>query len=134
MSNVEAAREWAKGNHPREAGVELLARSGLLYDGAPWVTGGRVVGAVLIEETQGQPGGVRRLVTIAASLLFGDSVDLSDEVPRLDRHQLELVLAAIAHAGGSHEHSTVIVDDDGYPAGFPALPSLYDWPQTKSGE
>jgi hypothetical protein len=51
----------------------------------------------------------------------------------LDRRSLALVLAAIAHAGGSHEHSRVIVEDDedGVPVlkGSERRSSLYSWPE-----
>lgn len=30
-------REWAEGSNPLAAGVELLIRSGLVYEGAPWI-------------------------------------------------------------------------------------------------
>ena len=42
---------------------------------------------------------------IAASLSeLGVPVDLADAVTGLDRHNLALVVAAISHANGSHEH------------------------------
>jgi len=49
-------------------------------------------------------GGETRLLRIAASLLGGPPVDLSRNLAGLDREHLQLVLDAIAHAGGSHEH------------------------------
>ncbi len=49
------------------------------------------------------PGGV---LDIAAALAGdGQPVALGEAVSGLDRKHLELVLAAIAHAAGSHEHS-----------------------------
>lgn len=64
---------------------------------------------------------------IAASLLSGPPVDLAEDVPGLDRHNAALVLAAIAHANGSHESSDMTFDTDGKPAGFHALGSLHPW-------
>ena len=54
-----------------------------------------------------------RLLRAAASLADGQPVDLGDLAAGLDRVGLALVLAAVAHAGGSH-------GDD--------LPPLVPWP------
>ncbi|MGA0568382.1 hypothetical protein ACO2Q7_13695 [Rathayibacter sp. KR2-224] len=62
---------------------------------------------------------------IAASLLGGATVDLSEELPSLDRKGVVLVLAAITHAAGSHEHSEMKFNNDGEPVGFTRLESLY---------
>jgi len=51
-------------------------------------------------QRQRQPGAPH-----AASLSeLGVPVDLADAVTGLDRHNLALVLAALSHANGSHEH------------------------------
>lgn len=50
-------------------------------------------------------GGGTRLLRIAASLLGGPPVDLSRNLAGLDREHLQLVLAAIARANGSNEHT-----------------------------
>ncbi len=55
-------------------------------------------------------------------------VNLSDAVASLGREQLDLVLAAIAHAAGSHQHSEIACDPDGRPASFGKLDTLYPWP------
>lgn len=52
-------------------------------------------------------GGERRLVRLVASLGGGRPVDLYENVS-VDRPTVALVLAAIAHAAGTHEHSDVI--------------------------
>jgi hypothetical protein len=54
-----------------------------------------------------------RLLRAAASLADGQPVDLGDLAAGVDRDGLALVLAAVAHAGGSHS-------DD--------LPPLAPWP------
>lgn len=130
---VEGVCAWAKGAYPLEAGVELLIRQGrAIYVGAPWLYdyGERVVIDVdeLLEGTGAWSGGEQRVVRIAASLLGGDQVNLNDDVPGLDRPNLALVLAAIAHANGSHEHSEIRYSQDGTPQGFERVPSLYPWP------
>lgn len=85
----------------------------------------------LLRETGAWSGGERRLVRIAASLLGGPAVDLSEDVPGLDRQAAALVLAAIAHANGSHEHSEFQFNEDGTPRGFSRVPTLYPWPETR---
>ena len=109
----EALRRWAKGLYPLEAGVELLIRA---FDGRfanpsqPWVQEGDDAGWWWIDAEQmtednygALSGGETRLLRIAASLLDGPPVDLSRNLSGLDREHLQLVLDAIAHAGGSHE-------------------------------
>lgn len=116
MSEVhEALRYWAKGLYPLEAGVELLIHA---FDGRfanpwqPWVQQGDDPGWWWIDVDQmtednygALSGGETRLLRIAASLLGGPPVDLSRNLAGLDREHLQLVLAAVAHASGSHEHS-----------------------------
>ncbi|MET3803951.1 hypothetical protein ABIB25_000937 [Nakamurella sp. UYEF19] len=73
--------------------------------------------------------GERAYLLIAASIGSEQvQVNLSDEISRLGREHLDLVLAAIAHAAGSHQHSGLTFDRDGHPTGFTKLPSLYPWP------
>ncbi|WP_212747008.1 hypothetical protein [Sinomonas gamaensis] len=67
------------------------------------------------------------VVRIAVSLLVGPAVDLS-EATTLDRRNLALVLAAIAHAAGSHEDADLRYDGQGNPTGTVRLESLYPWP------
>ncbi len=60
------------------------------------------------------------------------TVALHDALPGLDRRNADLVLAAVAHAAGTHEHRDVIAggalgNDDG------SLPSLHPWPATGTG-
>ena len=87
---------------------------------------------VLLYESGAWSGGEQRVVRIAASLLGGPAVDLSEDVPGLDRENLALVLAALAHANGSHEHSGVETAPDGRPLRFVRLTSLYPWPETEA--
>ena len=131
----QAVREWARGMYPLEAGAELLIRQGrVIYEGAPWLDDlGRTPRMVsvdagkLLEGTGGLSGGEQRIVRIAASLLDGTPVNLSDEVTGLDRESLLLVLAAIAHANGSHEHSEFVFEN-GRPTRIRRLSSAYPWP------
>lgn len=130
----ERPRAWAKGMYPLEAGVELLIRHGkAIYTGAPRIhdDGERAWLDVetLLNETGAWSGGEKRLVAIAASLIGEERVNLSEEVGGVDRPSLDLVLAAIAHANGSHEHSGFEFDEDGHPR-IARLSSLYPWPES----
>ena len=141
---TDALRAWAKGIYPTEAAVELLIRSGLSSGGYPWVQRSPdspdrwwVDAHQINADTIGvYSGGQQRVLRIAAALLGAEPVDLFEDVPGLDREHLALVLAAIAHAGGSHEHSGELQPDpagkwnlNGVRHGFRRLPSLYDWPE-----
>lgn len=142
---AQALRAWAKGIYPIEAGVELLIRTGLT--GGPWVrcnTEARDRWWVDVDEINPNTigtysGGQRRLLRIAASLLGGEAANLYEDVPGLDRAHLALVLAAIAHAGGSHEHSGPPQPDptgrftiNGVRSSWARLPSLCSWPAAGS--
>jgi hypothetical protein len=73
-------------------------------------------------------GGERRVLTVASALLDGHrKVDhLGDLVAGLDRGSLGLVLAALAHAGGSHEQVDVArVSEE---LTLAPLPPLIAWP------
>ncbi|MCO7218374.1 hypothetical protein [Klenkia sp. PcliD-1-E] len=65
-----------------------------------------------------------RILRAAASIADGQPVDLGDVASGLDRRHLQLLLAAISHAGGSHEHRPLS------PHGFRhrPLPPLLAWP------
>jgi hypothetical protein len=148
----DALREWARGVYTEEAAVELLIRSGwtrrksFLDDVVagrqepgthPWVdwenlgqilTGDRDSGILAAS------GGEQRVLRIAHSLAAGD---LGALVPGLDRDVTAMVLAAVAHANGSHEHSGAPTPDSagrlvetgsGQRFSFALLPSLHPWP------
>jgi hypothetical protein len=114
---ITALRAWAAGSYPLEAAVELLARA---CDGRftqpcqPWIGTGAgtpprawLQAEILADAAVGSlhSGSERRLLAVAASLAGGTPVDLNEIAPGLGRDLLDLVLAAIAHAGGSHEHA-----------------------------
>lgn len=145
-------RQWAAGIYPDEAAVELLIRSG-------WT---RRAGLVTVVSTQGEDSaeiidwdvlgqildghldspilaassGELRVLRIAHGLARGF---LYETVPGLDRHNTDLVLAAIAHANGSHQHrepsetpvnSRWVDSETGLRVSFIALQSLHRWPST----
>lgn len=75
---------------------------------------------------------VSALLRAAASLVDGQSVDLGDVAASLDRGSLTLLLAAIAHAGGSHDQreettdldSRITLLGDKAPRSWPGAPHL----------
>lgn len=135
MSEIhQKVRAWAEGLYPVEAGTELLIRTGfVISEQSPWIVAhgdrARIDVDELIRQSAAWSGGEQRMIRIAASLLSTEHpCNLNDDVPGLDREYATLVLAAIAHASGSHEHSGLTYDDNGQPDGFTRLTSLYPWP------
>jgi hypothetical protein len=136
---VAGLRAWARGLYATEAAVELLARfhgGRFAQPGHPWIMTDPGEGWCWLEPDQltgpattGLSGGERRLLAIVASLAGGRPVDLSDTLTGLDRDTIGLVIAAVAHASGSHQHADLVIDPDrgvGFNRG--RLPSLYPWP------
>ena len=140
-------RAWAKGIYPLEAGVELLIRTSggrFASSALPWIRAGEDPGWWWVDVDQftedalaAYSGGETRVLRIAAALLGGRPVNLYQDIPGQDRDHVQLVLAAIAHASGSHEHSGRLVPDpegryrasDGTRLSFRRLGSLYPWPE-----
>lgn len=144
MTHADDLRAWARGMYTIEAATELLLRG---FDGKfaapgnPWVhtsktpEGPQQVSAwidfaSIPEEAGPLSGGERRFLMLAASLAEDVPVGLGDLVSGLDRENLDLVLAAIAHAGGSHQHSDIRFNEDGTMSrGKGYLDSLHPWPR-----
>lgn len=129
---ADRLRAWAKGAYPLEAGVELLIRHGkAVYDGAPWITDDGehawLDANVLLDESGAWSGGEQRIVRLAASLIGDERVNLSDDLRGNDRRTTALLLAAIAHASGTHEGPDVRFTGDGEPY-FVQPGTLYAWP------
>lgn len=136
---AEGLRDWARGLYPLEAATELLIRGGYAQSWRPWVhrteqQNGRwwIDFEHLPDQIGGASGGERRFLLLAASI--SDVVDLpgdtiGDLVSGLDRDKVELVLAAIAHAAGTHEGSRIVYGEDGRATGFQRITeSLHPWP------
>jgi hypothetical protein len=111
------------------AGLVTIALDGDAVDGGPWaaVQWGDLDGALRAGRVSGT-GGQRRLLRAAAGLAEGQPVDLADLTAGLDRAELTLLLAALAHAAGSHEHHDVVRDDDGVPYDGALLGPVVPWP------
>ena len=148
----EALRGWARGVYTEEAAVELLIRFGwtrraaFIDDvlaghsdpgGRPWVDWealGQILDGGRDSAILAASGGELRLLRLAHSVAAGE---LGAVVPGLDRDAMALVLAALAHANGSHEHSGPSIQDSagrvvdrsgGRRLSFALLPSLHPWP------
>ena len=152
-STDDELRAWAKGTYPIEAATELLIRTGHAArytrrneeSGRAWLDFDAA--AADVWPGGALSGGERRLVAIAVSLAgvvphtdvraasWWQAFNLAETLPGLDRPTLALVLAAIAHAGGSHEQhpDPVLVAQDGTarlnPDRAVTLEPLYPWPQ-----
>ena len=127
-------RAWARGLYTTEAATELIIRA---FNGRfsttdhPWIRPtdhGHWIDFDAISDHLGAlSGGEQRLLRIAASIGSSDPlINLGDEITGLDRPTLHLVLAAIAHAGGSHEQSGLAFDSHGR-ATIVREPSLQPW-------
>lgn len=140
---AEGLRAWAKGLYPLEAATELLIRGGFAQKWRPWVhpcdddwtdrQGWHYIDFEhLPEHIGGASGGERRFLLFAASLSdrcdLGERERLGDLVSGLDRSKVRLMLAAVAHAAGTHEGVELIRDNDGRPTGYQRVGTLYAWP------
>lgn len=133
-------RIWAGGIYGLQAGVELLLRAyggRFAQPGYGWIQwseenqriedpGNWYLETDELTNNGALSGGEQRLLNIVASLCDVHPMDLSD-VAGLDRAILSLVLAAVAHAGGSHEQSELVWDAAGH-GQHVLLGSLYPWP------
>lgn len=134
-SITDAVRAGVKGIYAGEAGVELLIRQGKpIRDGAPWITRSDDGAAAFVDvdkllDAGGVwSGGEYRVVQIACSLLGGPPVDLSDVLSGIDRSMVVLVLAALAHASGSHEHVEFEFAADGSSSKLNRPGTIFAWP------
>ena len=146
MTLEDDLRGWAKGSYTLEAATELLLRAfGGRYaaEDMPWVYArdtsaeGYSKGAWINFEALGEANygpysaGERRFLLLVASLAEDVPVVLSEIIPGLDRVNLDLVLAAIAHAGGCHQHSDARTNKEGNVTIRPGyLDSLHNWPRS----
>lgn len=133
---ADGLRAWAKGLYPTEAAAELLIRAlnGRLLNGS-WIHAtDRAMywfDTEQVDDGGYLSGGEQRVLRIAASLADPQyRISLSDELPGLDRETVQLVLAAVAHANGSHEHADIVIDRAaGVAYNRGRLPSAHPWPQ-----
>lgn len=133
-------RSWAKGDYAQEAGIELLVRAfggQFAQQGCPWVKPCARPGTAWLDVTTLLDyagvcsGGERRVLTVVAALVDDRPIrDLPDVLAGLDRRTLVLVLAALAHAAGSHEQADLVAQGDQLV--FVSLPALVEWPDRRA--
>jgi hypothetical protein len=127
----------AQGMYPAEAATELLIRSGFAQPHRPWITHDSWVDPAALAaalEDGTLSGGERRLLSIALALIGEHPIDLGWALSGLDRTNQTLCLAALSHAGGSHEHRRTRFEHPQNGAGsFPVaaelLGPLVPWPE-----
>lgn len=137
VAHNDELRAWARGSYTAEAATELLIRA---FDGRfaapgnPWIHQSEISEASWInfaripEHVYVLSGGESRYLRLVASIAAVEvSVDLGEVLAGLERDLLVLVLAAIAHASGSHEHSGSITYTDGTES-IERLFTLHPWP------
>lgn len=85
--------------------------------------------ACMPDNLGGLSGGEQRVLRIAASIGSDEAppVALGEVITGLDRRHLRLVVAAIAHNGGSHQHYEGIIEGRDGRAAVIKVPSLYPW-------
>ena len=122
MTHEDELRQWAKGSPNQEAATELLLRA---FAGRyarpeqPWVNTGVGYMSVWIDFA-GMPDQIlwlpdreRHVLLVAASLAENVPVVLGEVLVGLDKDNLALVLAAIAHAGTTEYHGVFGQDPPG---------------------
>jgi hypothetical protein len=111
------------------AGLVAIALDDDALGGGPWaaVQWGDLDGALRAGRIAGS-GAQLRLLRAAAGIAEGHPVDLGDLAGGLDRRSLVLVLAALAHAAGSHEHRSAVRDADGVEHPGAPLGPVVAWP------
>jgi hypothetical protein len=122
-----------------EAAVELLIRA---FGGRfasttyPWV-GESAAGSLWLEadrisgNTDHLSGGEQRVLAIVQALATAGAMwNIGGILAGVDREHLALILAAFAHAGGSHEQVHVHVTANGM--SYLGLPALVGWPEVEA--
>lgn len=134
---IAGLRAWARGSYPEEAAVELLGRAfggRFASPGWPWVRACEHAGWYWLDPeaiwtgTASLSSGERRMLNVVAALVGGQPLtDLGGTLTGLDRRNLVLVLAAFAHAAGSHEHSVLVMTGDDT-AALERPGAVIEWP------
>ena len=129
-------RAWAAGDLALEAATELMitASYGRFVQAEwPWmhptVHGQWIDFSTIPVQIGALSGGEQRFLQIAAALDDGETtVNLGRCLAGLDRQHVHLVLAAVAHAAGTHQHQQLTFrPDGGLTVDRPG--SMYRWDQ-----
>jgi hypothetical protein len=133
-------RGWARGAYGDEAAVELLIRSfggRFAVPSWPWIAPSERPGeywldADAISHATGQlSGGEQRVLAVVAALAGSQPLERSlvDVISGVDRDNQTLILAALSHAGGSHQHNDYQRRADGTYTVIEAG-ALFSWPES----
>ena len=135
---ADGLRSWAAGMYETEAAVELLLRVSagrFASPGCPWVQQSKA-GVVWLdaERMTGRighlSGGEQRVLAVVQALATGGPLwNLGGVLAGVERPELALILAGLAHAGGSHEQVDVTVTGSGL--AYRRLPALVEWPEVE---
>lgn len=132
---ADELREWAQGLYPSEAATEMLIRAGFAQTRRPWiVTYEPGVHGITFNtipcDIDAMSGGESRFLMAAASIGSGAvQVPLENIVCGIDRYYVDLILAGIAHAAGTHEGAPMHVDHQTRRCTFgDPYTSLHGWP------
>lgn len=137
MSTDDALRAWARGSLHAEAAVELLARAfagRFAQPGQPWIVtepnGTTWIDVDRLDDSLAVlSGGERRILNLVAALVDpARPIDIGDLASGVDRDHLDLALAAIAHAGGSHQHALLVRDEQRGTARLVKPGPVHGWP------
>ncbi|KZX20944.1 hypothetical protein [Rathayibacter tanaceti] len=117
--------------HGRRVAEQLLAQAGCLRVESPWVSGPEsalsVDFAVLAEHAGALDLSEEAVARIAHSLATGRPVDLRSAFGHLTRDHAQLVMTAVAVAGG-HDREGCRVRVDGGDRCVESVPPLAAWP------
>lgn len=130
-------REAARGSYPEEAATELLIRGfGGRFTGPGWSwmcldeNGAGWIDFALIPEHVGVlTAGEQCYLLVAASIASACPVVVGDCLAELDRDEVDLVLAALSHACGSHMPREVLTGLEAR-GGSGQQEPLHPWPST----
>jgi hypothetical protein len=90
--------------------------------------------AITPETTGAYSGGERRVHTIAAALGTHTEIDLAENITGLDRAHAHLVLAALAHTMGTHQHDEIRRNPTTGDLELIDLDSLCPWPAAQPSQ
>lgn len=132
-------RAWARGSYGDEASVELLIRSfggRFALPDSPWVapparSDEYWLDAEAINPATGHlSGGEQRVLAVVAALASNQPLErnLAEVMSGIDRDHQTLILAALSHAGGSHQHSDYRRQADGTYT-ISEAGALFSWPK-----
>lgn len=135
-----ALRNWARGTPQTAAAVEMLIRGfgGRYASGWPWIIiedeRRHVQFTDLVRDVDSLPPPARLYLRTAASIALNQkTVTVAELIGALDRTEMNLVLAAMAHAAGFIDQLGPYYNpDNGKISGYAVTPSIHPWPAPRT--